>query len=283
MRCAQWDHVLAERGTLVVVVPAANGVVVASDLRSTVGGKFFDGREKLHVVNTFAPIVFAFTGAPDFANPPPAGAELEDWVPRVSYAFRASDLVRSFLEGRRDFVLTDLSLRDVAVYVLAGARDFLGRRPQALNIFLGRELCRLALCQADAGGSASLYGSAVLKVELNGDIVLSQAQFTRYLPTDEMDFQLIGEARYVTRFVFDGPGRCFLTAEAQSLLKANVMIGQFQADEADRLATAIIDAAERTSALIPIPSGHGIGGGVRRLLLTATEAVLLPESRTEES
>src|SRR5437588_3979742 len=91
---------LATSGTLVVVIPTRDGLVVAADSRSTVLGQNFDGAEKLQLANTETPILVTITGTSDFANMPPPGVSLIDWMPNATYNYRGTAFVVSYL-GKR--------------------------------------------------------------------------------------------------------------------------------------------------------------------------------------
>lgn len=195
---ARW---LSISGTLVVAIPCADGFVVSADSRTKIRDKFVDGRRKLHVAPTNAPLVFAITGSPDFADPLPPGMAPEDWLPVATYAFRGKDVVASHLAQRHDFILSLPTLIEVAQTLGSGAGAFLSRWKDITTKFAGHGLCRLVLCQVDPVNQESLYGSVPIVVSSDSAVTLGDPRFLRYRATDDKDLQLNGEGEYVTEHI----------------------------------------------------------------------------------
>jgi hypothetical protein len=254
--------------TLVLVIPAKDGTVVAADSRATASGRrSFDGRKKLHIAETTPKTVFAITGAADFPNSIQAGGPLEEW----SYAFRSRDAVCSYLAKRVDFVLTEQRTREIAEVLAVSVGSFL-RRCGKHREFVGRGVSRLVLCQFDALSRSSLYGSVEVTMNDTGEVSLAGGRFERYLCDGVGWIERIGEGIYLDEAVLNGPGRDFLSHEASALLSSNYQIKDLDKLAASRIAVDIIQAAERTTGVSPTPSGHGIGGPVMRVILDASGA-----------
>lgn len=249
-------------GTLVLVIPTRDGIVVAADSRGAVRGQFYDGRKKLRVARTIPPIVFAITGAADFPNAIQPGIPPEDW----SYAFRSHETVSSCLLQDREFVLTPGRVNDIGDALALSVGSFLTRSGK-LEEFADRDICRLVVCQSDAATGDSLYGSVAISMGSTGTIGLSGARFERYLLDGYGCVERIGEGTYLNEVVLNGPGRQFLSNEALSLLTSPYWIKDIDSRAAVAIATEVIRAAECTNKLSPIPSGSGIGGPAMCLVL----------------
>ncbi len=260
----------SETGTLIVVIPTADGIVVAADSRGVVRGNPIDGRKKLHVASTRRPVVFAVTGAADFPHACPPNVEFIDWMTDPLYVFRASDCVRSYLGRNPSFVLTEVALSAVAVDLAGAVSVFLSRCPQKLDEFSGRDICVLVVCQTESRES-SLCGSVGLSVKPDGEVVLCTPTVRRYRSTDEKHLDFFGEWQYAWDVVVQGEGKQFLREEETLIWNARRLVKDLSGFEGARFASSIIEAAARTTAFVPIPSGSGIGGAVTALILTSTD------------
>jgi hypothetical protein len=146
-------------GTLVLVFPTADGLVVAADSRTRFRGKFYDVREKLHCAQTRAPIVFAITGSGDFPEGLPAGVAPEDWLRKCSYAFRGKDVVHTYLESHPEFLLSSSGLGEMARALAIAYSEFFRRFSDRVEEFIGRYFCRLVICQVNPASGEMLLGS----------------------------------------------------------------------------------------------------------------------------
>jgi len=112
-----------------VVIPTRDGLVVAADSRSTVLGQYYDGVAKLKIAATDTPMLVTITGNSDFADPPPAGVTLRDWMPRATYRYQGSAFVLSYLAKRSAFVLSEASLVETADKLAESLSEFLKSKP----------------------------------------------------------------------------------------------------------------------------------------------------------
>jgi len=159
---------------------------------------------------------------------------------------------------------------EAAQALSAGAAAFLARWPNIATNFAGRDLCRLVLCQVDPGNQESLYGSVPIVVGPDRKVAFGDPRFLRYRATDDKDLQLIGEGDYVTEHILrdDAAGRQFLPDQVIETWRSAANIEDLPSIAAAEVAVAIIRAAETTSAIAPISSGHGIGGQATTVLVT---------------
>ena len=260
--------VLATTGTLVVVVPSQDGLVVAADSRSTVLGQNFDGIGKLQIARTHRPILVTITGTSDFADPPPPGVSLKEWMPKATYQYRGNPFVQTLLEKRPEISLSHTSAAEVASALASSLNEFLGARPALTVQYVSQDLCRLVLCQESTDG-VMLFASVPLVVDDRGHVEAQATTFKRYGGQDGKVMEFIGEDRYTTEHVLGSHGTHLLDQRAADILNAKGFIRDFRSTDAAWLAQAIIKAAEATTKIVPVPSGNGIGGPVAIYLVTA--------------
>jgi hypothetical protein len=259
-------------GTLVLVFPTANGLVVAADSRTRFRQKLYDVREKLHLADTQAPIVFAITGSGDFPDELPARVDPELWLRQCSYSFRGKDVVQTYLKRSPEFLLINASLDEIARALADAYSKFFLRFRSKIAEFTGQCFCRLVLCQVNPTDGEMRFGSIGLMLDENGIASVGDSRLVKFCATDAKTLELIGEVGYVDEHVLNGHGRRFLSAE-EGIWKSKDLIQDLEGHEAALIARSIIAAAEKTSETIPIPSGSGIGGAVSCLLVTATSVM----------
>jgi hypothetical protein len=265
----------AASGTLILVIPTAEGLVVAADSRTRLRGKFYDCREKLHVAGTRAPFVFAITGSGEFPCAIPHGIDPEPHLRDGPYAFRGRDAVLAYCERNPDFVISCAGLELIGQGLATGYSEFLARHPTKADECIGQCICRVVLCQVDPVGGELLIASIAIAIDADRRASPTAPTFHRVTSTDAAVCLFFGEVGYVVEHVENGAGRRFVPPDAESLWASMGLVRDLRAHQAVRLAVFIVKAAEQISAEIPLPSGNGIGGPVRTLLVTATAVVPL--------
>lgn len=271
---AQCFRSIALSGTLVVVIPSREGLVIAADSRSTVDGQYFDGVVKLHVTQTQRPIVVAVTGTANFIDAPPKGISLEDWFPKATYRYRGTSFAQAYLNQRPDTVLSASVVSAVAAAFATSLGEGLDADPSKKAHFAGQELCRVVLAQTESDGSMR-YASVPLNVDSGGRVIPGTPVFEVYRANDERTMHYLGESRYTAEHVLGPNGRRLLDSRAAHLMNAARGISDLSASDACFIAVAIIRAAEATTCLVPIPSGNGIGGKPNAYLITSERVVSL--------
>ena len=256
--------------TLVISIPTADGFVMAADSRALYEGHFYDYREKLHVGRGQGPIGFAVTGSADFPWTIAPGYSPAEWLPHVPYFFRAKDKVQTYLERNPGVVLNHEAIHEVAHFLALSVVDFFTEQPEICARHIGRDMCRLVLCQVDPLNDEPLYGAITLSIDLHRKVSLTNPRFMRYRAIDTVECELNGEGEYVTHHVVNGEGRHFIHNDDAELWAQRGEIRNFGKADAARYAAALIRAAEQTTERFPIPSGSGIGGRVTTLLVKAT-------------
>lgn len=260
-------------GTLIIVIPTMDGLVVAADSRTTFRGKFYDCREKLHVASTRTPIVFAITGSGEFPWSIPHGADPEPYLRNGPFAFRGRDSVLGYFDRDPHFVVSSTSIELIGKELATGFSDFLARYPNKATEFLGKNACRLVACQVDQASGDLLVASIAIAIDPCGNAAPTAPWFAQYKSADATACLFFGEVNYVVEHIQNGAGRRFLPQHAESIWSDMDIVQRLRSHEAARLARSIVAAVEKNSETIPIPGGIGIGGAVSSLLVTATSVM----------
>lgn len=266
-------YVLPIDATLVVAIPTKEGLIVAADSRVTLpSGQYFDIEKKLNVVESKPPLIFAVTGYSAVKEPVPPGKTLQEWFPVAPHRFQGSLIVQKYLQENLTRQLTlDQRLTQSADALASCLNKFFSQNPQVIVSFHGRELCRLSIFQAN--GMAQSWGSVPFEVSKDGRIEAKPAIIKSYKSTDAMDCVFFDPDYYTTTHVLRGQGRAFLPERAKKMVQQAMSdvpprIQEISANDGAFLARAIIQAAETTTKIIPVPSGSGIGGPVYIYLVT---------------
>lgn len=252
-----------EYGTLVMVIPTRDGLVIAADSRGMVRGRFIDGRRKLNVADTATPLVFAMTGSTDFPDHCPYGADPDAWFANPAYAFRTSEAVREYLHAHPEFVLNETTIREATrALMMAVDVGLYSRFPQMRFNRAGQDLCCLIICEAEAGGTFAVAW-ACLAFDADSCLFMREPIIWRYRPLNEKACLPFGEYEYVKEHVFEGEERKLISEEIVSSWNSRQYIKEVSGSEGAQVVSAIIEAAERMTELPSISSGSGIGRASR--------------------
>jgi hypothetical protein len=262
-------------GTLVIVVPTADGLVIAADSRTRMRDALYDGREKLHVAGVRSPIAFAVTGAADFPDFLPEGRSPENWLQNCTYAFRSKNVVQSYLSAHNEFAIDDKALIDIGLDLAERVSDFFFIYEDVAHQFHGKTLSLLVLNQVSPSDDSLLSGSIPISIDSHGVASPGSPMVSRFMSTDIAKPLLFGEADYVVEHVKNGGGRQFVRPEMSSLWDATTLVRDMSPHRAADLSREIISAAERTSQSIPLPSGNGIGGDGTAMLVSRDSVIYL--------
>ena len=258
-------------GTLVLAVPTSEGLVVAADRRTTPRGIYCDGVRKILHPKVSSSVVF-ITGLATLRDmsqiPDEKLCETLTTTPspidfgRATVAFieqQAEPIVE--IDGQR---LTEVIYAEVRRYLEGGElRDFIGQKYVATIVIGSFD---------PASGTARIWQ---FWVDFTGPVhfQLQPYPLRRFDPSDAPRIEPFGETGYFAVNVLDGIGRQFLDGGYEALLRKQ-RIADVSVDEACSVASSLIDAATKTTALVKPPSG--IGGGVDCTLVSRETKVLRP-------
>ena len=253
-------HASPAAATLVVGVPTRDGFVVAADSRLTAGGQYIDGVKKLHAVDDVNPaVVFAITGVLAVAEATPLDAALREGRP--SQILRWPPVVASAIRALPDPVLNAQTL-DLIVDALASALHSVKER------LIGNET-QLVLFQAHAG--ALTVVTSVVSIHAPG-VSVGERKMATYKQDDAHRLVLAGADGYTKTHVLapGSAGRHLLSPRFEAVVSGKRLVRDFDVRDGMLIATSIIRAAEKTTELVRVPGGGGIGGPVQAYLITET-------------
>jgi hypothetical protein len=254
------------RGTLVVLVPSADGLVVAADSRTSILGVQCDGQFKIAQLKKPSRTVVMVTGDGVFIKPP--GARPADLCRSLQSAPRLLDIaavVTGYLE-RKAPDLSRLSLEDLASECVRAAQRFQEAYPVAFQSHIGGEIFSVVIASYDPRARVSTMRNFVVRVGRETHrIEAARFSQTAVALTDRRGVWAYGEAAYLEQNVYSGFGRQYLTAPTLDFILTDKPVAQAPLDRATAAAVNVIQAASRAAETVPAPSG--IGGPIEVVLL----------------
>jgi len=136
--------------TLVLAIPTRDGLVVAADSRMTVEGEYFDIAVKLKVARDSTSLVYTTTGYCDFADVPPPGVSMAQWLPIATWQFRATAFVDSYLSNRPSTPLRMENVVEIGAALASSIGDYFDLRTELRELFQGHPVCQLAIFRITA-------------------------------------------------------------------------------------------------------------------------------------
>jgi hypothetical protein len=257
---------LSASATLVVIVPSAEGLVVAADSRTSILGTPCDSQYKIAELKRPARTVVAITGEVAFIAPPKAGEQdlcgYQKSAPRL---LDISSVVTSYLE-RKSADPFQLSLEDLGAKCVEAVEAFRQAHPLALEGYSGRDIFSVVIASYDDRSKSSQVLNFAVRIE-QATRKVEATRLTRVIisPQRRRGVWSYGETDYLNKNVFGGVGRTFLTGETSSFILLDKPVSETPLDQAVSVATNVIDAASRTAQIAPSPSG--IGGPIDVILL----------------
>jgi hypothetical protein len=257
---------LPATATLVVLVPSADGLVVAADSRTSVLGAQCDGQFKIVQLKKPSRTVVMVTGDGVFI-PPPSAAE-PDLCRYQQSAPRLLDMaavVSSYLE-RNAPDSTRHSLEDLGAECVRAAQRFQDSYPAAFQSHLDGEIFSVVVASYDPKVKVSTLGNFVVRIDQETHKI-EAARFSHITiaSTDRRGLWAYGETYYVEKQVYSGFGRQFLTASTLDFILQDKPVDQASRDQAVAAAVNLIQAARRAAQQVPAPSA--IGGPIDVVLL----------------
>jgi hypothetical protein len=257
---------LPARGTLVVIVPSADGLVVAADSRTTVNGATCDNAYKITELRRPKRTVVAVTGDVAFIKPPDAAErDVCGYMKSAPHLLDIASVVKSYLE-QKNVDPAKLRLEDLGAECVGAVQRFRESEPLALEPYVGREIFSVVIAGYEARSKTAMVLSFAVRIDGVTHRV-EAGRFTRIAitPQSRRGVWSYGESEYLNRNVFGGVGRKFLTKSTLNYMLEDKPVAEARLDEAVAAAGNVIEAASLTTELTPAPSG--IGGPVEMILL----------------
>ncbi len=246
-------------GTLIVIIPTRDGVVVASDSLASVGGVSVPNRGKLHTVPGSARTVFTITGTATFVSPPPSTTDLVTWVQRAEPMFSGDEIVGGVLSQTGDTDVTEPLLHLVGESLVKGFTAFFQRSQDVQRIFAGEDICLPLIVQFDAKIGHTKIARLVIRANSEGEPLTAQHTIDDIAPNDPRYIGTFGETDYVNENVLRpgsvgwphlGPG--FL-----ELWNGPTLAREMIPENAAKIAARVIHATEEASRVVPIKTAVG--------------------------
>jgi hypothetical protein len=256
---------VASHGTLVVVVPFNHGLVVAADGRQTLFNRIYcDGTAK--IIETTRPrTIAAVTGngvVVDYPHPVP-DEQMCSFIKDAPRIFDIEAVVRRFLDSSSGS-LQSLNLEPLMEQCLGEVIKLDRSLPGFLVKFLGTTMFQVVLAGYDAETSTSVIRTFSGRIERDGRFVFQFNEDKTYSPETTADWLTFGEADYFNAHVLGPEGQPFYDKNIFERMKGH-RIAEIERDSAIALAEHSIEAAAKTTSIIP--AATGIGGPIETLVV----------------
>jgi len=259
--------------TLVAVVPARDGLAIAADSRFTFMGTPCDGAFKIIEPERPLRTVAFVTGDSIFVAPPPAGENPCHYLATAPRLLDMGAVVKAYLDRSKDNPAR-ISTAALAAECVRDLQHFERMYPRALSGYAGRDIVSVVVVSYDPVRHVSTLRNFVMRLDAGKDagndgrgqrVEAARMSETAVGPEDLRGIWIYGEAGYVNRSVYDGPGQRFLAPATKNFLRVHEAIGSVTTMEAEAAAEDVVKAASRTAEIDPPASG--IGGLVRVVVL----------------
>ena len=253
-------------GTLVVIVPSADGLVVAADSRTSLNGTTCDNQYKITELRRPKRTVVAVTGEVAFIKPPDAQErDVCGYLKSAPRLLDISSVVKSYLD-RKNVDPAKLRLEDLGAECVGAVQRFRESEPLALEPYVGREIFSVVIAGYDAHSKTAMVLNFAVWID-GATHRVEAGRFTRIAitPQSRRGVWSYGESDYLNRYVFGGVGRKYLTDATLNFMLVDKPVAEARLDEAVAAAGNVIEAASRTTQVAPAPTG--IGGPVEMVLL----------------
>ena len=267
--CVYSVHVLgaplAPGGTLVLLVPFKDGLIVGADSRTIVLNTACDYQTKILIPRRPNRTIATVTGIGVQVNNP--SSEVTDICQYIGSAPRALDIEKTVTEylERSNTDIENIKLEEPAQQCVDAVRNFQLAWPLANLQFAGQELFQVVLANYNPNSKLGHIRGFLVKLSAMLEPHYEQTESKEFSPQDPAGFTAAGEVNYLNQYVFRGVGRAFLSREAIRFLTEQRSAAEISRQEAVAVAIDIIEATSKTTALIPAP--YGIGGPVDVVLL----------------
>jgi hypothetical protein len=253
-------------GTLVVMVPTADGLVMAADSRDTIFGNngyrhFCDDVFKIVEINKFDRTAFVVTGHTTVLDLSQA-IYLDQICSKRRAVFDIVAVVKQAFESGR--TLPNAVLETLPQVCISAVTDF-SSTSSGYDSLRGKQLFQIAVGRFDPSESVSTVDSFAIVLSENGEIRSADLKSQRFKLDQEPSLLLYGESGYLTQNVFNGPGIQFLTERYMRFKNGQKHVADVDVAVGADFATDLIEAATKTSSIVP--STTGIGGPVDVILL----------------
>lgn len=253
-------------GTLIIMIPTKDGIIVAADSRVTIANTYIDGIQKIRKLNNLN-IVFGVTGASTFL-PLARNVDPVEYFKTSPRLFNALDEFEKVLMSVKPRRIDTQVFTEVIGKLIPVVQSFLSKNPSHVNILRlrGKEIFNPVLAQFNPKTQESTLASAWLTIGENGSIEIEKLIVDIVKSTNEVMFKPCGEREYFMKTVLQGPGRQYLGAKYFNILNTSLQIATLDYKDGAFLAITSIEAASKTTEIVPTETK--IGGPIKIYLIT---------------
>jgi hypothetical protein len=234
---------------------------VATDSRVTYMGARCDGIPKIYIPRPERTIAVV-TGDSVFVQPPTSKvANPCVWLASAPRLLDINAVVTGFLDHATPDPLS-FSLAALAAACVQATQSFQQSYPAALRTYAGKAIFSVVVASYDPGTAATaLYSFTVRATADSSHIEAARVTQTKVNASSPRGVLIYGEADWLNRVVYQGPGRRFLSAATLDFLQVHSRQGDVPLELAQSVAANVIQAASRAAVNNPPPSS--IGGEIR--------------------
>jgi hypothetical protein len=241
--------------TLVVIVPANRGIVIASDTRTTMGSSVCDGHTKLIVPKARKNTVVFYTGNGNQVSQPTRDVDVCKYLETTAPLLDINHFLVQQVNLYPDTILTKSELEQISARCVA----YITRYAHGHRLSPSRDgsLFQAVVVNYDSEHEQVVVGEIKLVMDSPTQVRNQPPILSVYKQTDAADRIVLGETDYVARYVD------IRTCDAQlkSKLTANVSLKY-----AASIAECIVQKTEEQAHIFSPPTG--IGGPIDIFTIT---------------
>jgi hypothetical protein len=197
---------VASGGTLVVIIPSRDGIVVAADSRLALSGSstsYCDTGSKIIIPATPPHVIAAVTGTFDFLDitVPTNDPNICKYLRVAPHLLDIRAIVRTYLETK-DVDVTQLDVKDLAERCVTATKTFQLSAPMVLNRFAGQDLFSVVVAGFDVESRAAMIRNFVVRITSESEPVASPGFEPPVITLDSnSDYIAYGETDYLRQHV----------------------------------------------------------------------------------
>jgi hypothetical protein len=253
-------------GTLIVVIPATDGLVIASDTRSTTAGAACDGNSKIALPTRPELSFVAASGTSSWIEaryPLWAHDPCGDLAKNGIVFFDSKKTVVEFIESAGKLI-SELDLKAVSDRLISEILAVNTKYSGYVQSFAGKQMFEIVVGQYDRVQRASTVRifnlSLSTDLKIKADVVLDRT----FTDNDPASVVMSGQVDDVHAYVLK-PGGTYIPDSWTKLLALKT-VGGVTSSRANNVAIDVIAAATKAAEIVP-ELRHGIGGPIDAYLI----------------
>ena len=256
---------VAVGGSLEVVTPSKDGLIVAADSRVQIGaGGFCDSYHKIVEPSRPDRTVLVVAGAAmQIAMPPPDVSDPCVYLRQAPRYFDIRELARNYLERSGASVAT-MEIDKLAALCVETIATFQQTRGDDIRGFWGKLMVAVILASYEPAGRKSTVKVFGVRLRANGEPFVSDKESHVVGPSNRPTMLVFGEYQFLQKQVMNGPGRQFLRGGLKEWQK-KTRTADIDRSLALKAAVDVIEAASKTVDVLRHEAT--IGGPVAAVLL----------------